>query len=432
MEKLQFAELLGRFSNSSENEALNVMALKEYFPYCQVFHALSARATRDHRFSEQKVALQLAAVYAADRAVLKQVLSDESLVVGRTFPPFLHFTPSEVTVSERFRSEVETDSVAHDVLEHPGQSVEEPASPAAELDLTRARQTDAGTLNFQHKAQQIQAEAAAAEAQQAQVNAAEVDVASINSPADNSGAGKTELNLQPEPEVVIQAGSALVQPSVAAVSDPAATAVEPELPTAVLADAVELNVADQVISDLERLNQLKNNFEALFEANKASILLRDAAKTVGSTPAEDLGLIQQARQKRIAELVSSLDPELNGSTTEVGELDYSTKNILEEIKNSKQELEPESQRQKDQLQMIDDFIKTQPNLTGKDKAMNAPEDLSSIKTGEFSDNIVSETLVDILIKQGKKDKAVEVLKKLIWKFPQKKAYFAAQIEDLKK
>ena len=50
----------------------------------------------------------------------------------------------------------------------------------------------------------------------------------------------------------------------------------------------------------------------------------------------------------------------------------------------------------------------------------------------YSDNIVSETLVEILLKQGKKEKAVEVLKKLIWKFPQKKAYFAARIEELKK
>jgi hypothetical protein len=36
-----------------------------------------------------------------------------------------------------------------------------------------------------------------------------------------------------------------------------------------------------------------------------------------------------------------------------------------------------------------------------------------------------------LLSQGKKDKAVEVLRKLIWKFPQKKSYFAAQIEELK-
>jgi hypothetical protein len=40
--------------------------------------------------------------------------------------------------------------------------------------------------------------------------------------------------------------------------------------------------------------------------------------------------------------------------------------------------------------------------------------------------------VEILIHQGKKERAIEVLKKLIWKFPQKKAYFAAQIEDLKR
>ena len=59
-------------------------------------------------------------------------------------------------------------------------------------------------------------------------------------------------------------------------------------------------------------------------------------------------------------------------------------------------------------------------------------DLMPIKSGEFGDNIVSETLVEILVKQGKKDRAIEVLKKLIWKYPQKKAYFASQIQKLQK
>jgi hypothetical protein len=426
VEKQQFADLLVRFSKSSENEALNVMALKEYFPYCQVFHALSARTTRDHRFTEQKGALQLAAVYAADRGVLKQVLSDEALVVGKTFPPFLHFTPAETTVSEHFTDDHEVLEASDALAEYPGQFQDGPADVATAQDLTKARQTDAGTLNFQHRAQQIQAEAAAAEAQQVTPAPPPAHpVVGLDQP------GEQVLNIvepQPEPEAVI---APAVMETAVDLAPGASVPKETERP-AVIAESEELNVADQVLNDLERLNQLKNNFEALFEANKASILLRDAAKTVGGTPAEDLASIQQARQKRIAELVSSLDPELNATDTQVGELDYSTKNILEEIKNSKQELEPESQRQKDQLQMIDDFIKTQPNLAGKDKALNTPEDLSTIKTGEFSDNIVSETLVDILIKQGKKDKAVEVLKKLIWKFPQKKAYFAAQIEDLKK
>ncbi|HEY0771202.1 MAG TPA: tetratricopeptide repeat protein, partial [Sphingobacteriaceae bacterium] len=70
--------------------------------------------------------------------------------------------------------------------------------------------------------------------------------------------------------------------------------------------------------------------------------------------------------------------------------------------------------------------------SAKDKQPTPITDLNPIKTGEFGDNIVSETLVEILIKQGKKEKAVEVLKKLIWKYPQKKAYFASQIEELKK
>jgi predicted Zn-dependent protease len=54
------------------------------------------------------------------------------------------------------------------------------------------------------------------------------------------------------------------------------------------------------------------------------------------------------------------------------------------------------------------------------------------KSASFGENIVSETLVELLLKQGKKEKAVEMLKKLIWKFPQKKAYFAARIQELKK
>ena len=51
---------------------------------------------------------------------------------------------------------------------------------------------------------------------------------------------------------------------------------------------------------------------------------------------------------------------------------------------------------------------------------------------KYFKNSLKVVLALILIKQGKKEKAIEVLKKLIWKFPQKKTYFAAQIEDLKK
>lgn len=107
--------------------------------------------------------------------------------------------------------------------------------------------------------------------------------------------------------------------------------------------------------------------------------------------------------------------------------------LLLEIKNSKKKIKPEGPKQKEQIEIIDQFIKTQPSIKGKiTPTESVPKEDLSDKNISYGDNIVSETLVEILLKQGKKEKAIEVLKKLIWKFPQKKAYFAAQIEDLKK
>jgi hypothetical protein len=94
---------------------------------------------------------------------------------------------------------------------------------------------------------------------------------------------------------------------------------------------------------------------------------------------------------------------------------------------------PETEKQKEQIEIINQFIKAQPSISpAKSREAAENEDFNTIKNGEFGENVISQTLVDILLKQGKKEKAIEVLKKLIWKFPQKKAYFAAQIEELKK
>ena len=100
-----------------------------------------------------------------------------------------------------------------------------------------------------------------------------------------------------------------------------------------------------------------------------------------------------------------------------------TKSLLDDIKSTK--------RQKEQLEIIDRFIKAKPSI-GKGKMGASGFDTADLseRSSAFTDNIVSETLVEILIKQGKKGKAVEVLRKLIWKYKKKKAYFAAQIDEL--
>lgn len=108
------------------------------------------------------------------------------------------------------------------------------------------------------------------------------------------------------------------------------------------------------------------------------------------------------------------------------------KEIWEEI-NSREATAVDDTWQEEQSDLIDRFLKS--DLIGKRPkpiaSEEAPQNDLSIKSQEFGDNIISENLAQILAKQGKVDKAIDIYRKLVWKFPQKKAYFAALIEKLK-
>ncbi len=85
-----------------------------------------------------------------------------------------------------------------------------------------------------------------------------------------------------------------------------------------------------------------------------------------------------------------------------------------------------------QREIIESFIKSEPRISGlnmREKDSYTARDLSetSIKPA----GLVSENLANIFVKQGKIDKAIEMFEKLILKYPEKKAYFAQRIEDLK-
>ncbi len=132
--------------------------------------------------------------------------------------------------------------------------------------------------------------------------------------------------------------------------------------------------------------------------------------------------LEEFQKSNPPDVEANQQPKLKNSRESV------TEPLLEDIKTNRKKLKVDNPKQKEQNEIIDQFIKTQPIIP---KAKAQPANDLAEDSGIFSDNIVSETLVGILLKQGKKDKAIEVLKKLIWKFPQKKAYFAAQIEELK-
>lgn len=92
--------------------------------------------------------------------------------------------------------------------------------------------------------------------------------------------------------------------------------------------------------------------------------------------------------------------------------------------------EEEQERLKHQL--IDRFIEAQPSV-------NKPSDAdykesSKIAKESLIDRLdfVSETLAQIYVQQGNPKKAIEIYKQLSLKYPEKKLYFAAQIQKLNK
>jgi len=305
VDKNQLASLLSHFSGSSSQEAMEINTLVKEYPYSQLLKTLAARVSKDHQLSNHQVALQQAAVYSTDRAVLKEIMS-----------------------------------VIAEVTDY------------------------------------------------------------IEAAAKKGGLEKLIIIPSNQPEH---------------------------------------DYADELIHDLERLQELKQNFEALFDQEGVAI------PQIKAKPASE-PLKRISKKERIIQMAKELDQKDQSESTPAtsamqagGEKKKSSKKtadldpIVNEIKVSRKKVQPESDKTREQIEIIDQFIKTKPNLTPASTSSEENPDLAStLKSGEFGDNIVSETLAEILIRQGKKDKAIEVYKKLIWKFPQKKAYFAAQIEELRK
>ena len=83
----------------------------------------------------------------------------------------------------------------------------------------------------------------------------------------------------------------------------------------------------------------------------------------------------------------------------------------------------------DKLNIIDRFIQTDPKISpvAKTETIN-----SAIKQKFNSEELMTETLAKVLVKQKKYKKAISAYKILSLKYPEKNVFFAGQIQKLKK
>lgn len=82
-----------------------------------------------------------------------------------------------------------------------------------------------------------------------------------------------------------------------------------------------------------------------------------------------------------------------------------------------------------QNSLIDQFLNENPRIVPKPDLPPVNEDIS-VKSLKDDGDLVTESLAKIYAAQGLTDKAADIYRKLCLKFPEKKAYFVAQLEKL--
>ena len=108
-------------------------------------------------------------------------------------------------------------------------------------------------------------------------------------------------------------------------------------------------------------------------------------------------------------------------------LEYTKTHVLEEKPREQQ-----AAALHQQYSIIDQFLKLNPRLNTMQhvKMKQEPQEDLSLRNSKIKKGIASESLANIFLNQGKVKKAIKIYEQLLLKYPEKKSYFAGQIEKL--
>lgn len=113
---------------------------------------------------------------------------------------------------------------------------------------------------------------------------------------------------------------------------------------------------------------------------------------------------------------------------ETSKVEQAVDPIIEEPSLSKESI---TKTEDKKTVLIDKFIETSPSMPKPKKDFYSPTNMAHHSTID-KDDLVSETLAEIHLKQGNLHKAIKIYQRLCLIIPEKSAYFAARIEKVKK
>jgi hypothetical protein len=432
MNKSAFLKLIQQASNISDQQHDELEKVAAAFPYCQTAHLLLAKSAYDKGSMLSTQRLRRASSYATDRQLLKRIIY--------TAP-----VPEPVFAEpDTFSEEVEQDLVlAEQEITEISQEIELAQEPEI-LDLSDALQTEE-TIE--------------------EVYALEV------SPVELVETEAYEANT-PEDELDSELALLFTFNSISSSSTDLLSSREQD----------ELDFGTDHLAELEEaLHEIEYQDEqqdtevadVAPEAAALAIATKSEEEADASTEAEETAAPQQEDEEEIAGLFAEEDTiitkpedaEINYTLDEIDRLyaedalgywmgssrmgevlqlkdDYTRQRpqsfhpelILEYSKTHELEkaIQPDTNVLSHQLDIIDQFLKLNPRLKtmANLKLKSEPQEDLSLKSSKIKKGMASENLANIYLKQGKTKKAVKIYEQLILKYPEKKSYFAEQIEKL--
>jgi hypothetical protein len=173
------------------------------------------------------------------------------------------------------------------------------------------------------------------------------------------------------------------------------------------------------------------------------VIIEQHAPYAGAEPSGDLLELEEEPAADLLELEEDVEEE--DLPNELPEGSVSMENLLSEVEKDESEMEgpdevtvevPSSsevdpvEKVKSYNSLIESFIQGEAGVIRADKVSALKGDASKDSIREH-DGFITDTLAKIYVKQGLYAKAIYAYEKLSLKYPEKSAYFAAQIEKIR-
>lgn len=371
MNRQKLLDILSHPQEMSDKDLEELENAVQQYPYFQLGYSLIAKAKYDRQTPDAYDSLSVAAVYAPDRSTLKKIFYDNLSI------------DSQVTQSTESTEEVQT------VANTPSDIAPESA------ETNQIEEDNKGTTEVEPTEVDTDIAPAAAEEEQDTITPADHPPAPEETDTPKMG-GKLEIT-----EAIPEAQRVSIE--------------KKEEDEAVYQELEE---------NLKSLRKNKLNFD---EEEEEDTKDSDKKKTINET-------VLPEKESANVEITTSSDTQKKTSTeNKKSNREKRTSRLITEI-SSLQPLPSDHIKAKQQTQfsLIDKFISDAPEIVYNDQNSLAEQlsDLSE-KSTLIRDHLLTENFAAIMTKQGKVDKAIEIYRKLIWKFPQKKAYFASKVKALK-